>query len=220
MNEFEWEKQLRESDQLTDKYMRLVDKYGDSPEAQKQIAKEMGWNWLVEALEGEKTGEPCAAPDEEFDPHDYDEPEPDPATEGKDWIRDDDGEIRHPLALLAQLHAMALWQVCDSKGLLGEDSDPDLHEMVFESQVLAAKLAGALDSFSTRPDLEDAGFIVACLKRALLPLNRGLAATEKVAGKALLEPVRIEATRSALFGIREKMLELMQRYRQQAGPES
>ena len=38
-----YEKFLKESDARTDKYGELLDKYGDSDEAEEKIAKEMGW---------------------------------------------------------------------------------------------------------------------------------------------------------------------------------
>ncbi len=34
---------MKECDARTDKYMELLDKYGDSAEAEEKIAKEMGW---------------------------------------------------------------------------------------------------------------------------------------------------------------------------------
>ncbi len=34
---------MKECDARTDKYMELLDKYGDSDEAEEKIAKEMGW---------------------------------------------------------------------------------------------------------------------------------------------------------------------------------
>ena len=41
-DEHDYERLLRESDARTDKYMELVDKYGDSDEAEAKIAREMG----------------------------------------------------------------------------------------------------------------------------------------------------------------------------------
>jgi hypothetical protein len=212
MDEFEWEKSLRESDAVTDKYLRLIDKYGDGPAAEKQIASEMGWDWVVEVLEAEERGE--LRSDNEADTLDKIESlEPNPLTEGVDWVRDDDGEIVHPLALVGKYLALALWKHCSKRGLLGETTDPDLHEMVFQSQVLAAKLAGALNHLGY--DTEEPGFVVACLKRALTPLNQCLHAAELVEQKNLLEPERIQALRDGSFGIREQMLALMSRFRQQ-----
>ena len=43
-NEHDYEKFLKESDARTDKYLELLDKYGDSDEAEARIAKEMGWD--------------------------------------------------------------------------------------------------------------------------------------------------------------------------------
>jgi hypothetical protein len=79
--------------------------------------------------------------------------------------------------------------------------------------VLAAKLAGALNHLGY--DTEEPGFVVACLKRALTPLNQCLHAAELVEQKNLLEPERIQALRDGSFGIREQMLALMSRFRQQ-----
>src|ERR1039458_1724519 len=42
-DEHDYEKFLKESDARTDKYMELLDKYGDSPDAEEKIAREMGW---------------------------------------------------------------------------------------------------------------------------------------------------------------------------------
>src|SRR5260370_31586363 len=42
-DEHDYEKFMKESDARTDKYMELLDKYGDSDEAEAKIAKEMGW---------------------------------------------------------------------------------------------------------------------------------------------------------------------------------
>src|SRR5215472_11972552 len=43
-DEHDYEKFLKECDARTDKYMELLDKYGDSDEAEEKIANEMGWN--------------------------------------------------------------------------------------------------------------------------------------------------------------------------------
>jgi hypothetical protein len=42
-DEHDYEKFLKESDARTTKYMKLLDKYGDSDEAEEIIAREMGW---------------------------------------------------------------------------------------------------------------------------------------------------------------------------------
>src|SRR5689334_11408491 len=43
-DEHDYERLMKESDARTDKYLELLDKYGDSDEAEAKIAKEMGWD--------------------------------------------------------------------------------------------------------------------------------------------------------------------------------
>src|SRR5437016_7040950 len=53
-DEHDYEKFMKESDARTDKYMELLDKYGDSDEAEAKIAKEMGWDREEEMTEEER----------------------------------------------------------------------------------------------------------------------------------------------------------------------
>jgi hypothetical protein len=87
---------------------------------------------------------------------------------------------------------------------------------VFEFQTAGAKLAGALDSLGYDEEGDrEGGFVVAALKRALNYLHKSIAAAEKVAEKNLLPSDRLEAFRADLFEIREEILSLMQRFRDQ-----
>jgi hypothetical protein len=43
-DEFDWEKFLRESDARAAKHAELLDKFGDDPDAEERIDKEMGWD--------------------------------------------------------------------------------------------------------------------------------------------------------------------------------
>jgi len=88
--------------------------------------------------------------------------------------------------------------------------------MVFQFQTAGAKLAGALDSLAYHEEGDrEGGFIVAALKRALNYLHKSIAAAEKVAGKNLLPPERLEQFRGELFAVREEILGLMQRFREE-----
>ena len=97
-DEHDYEKFLKESDARTDKYMELLDKYGDSEEAEAKIAREMGWERELTEEEAEaerpRIEEMNAACEAALDEP---EPEPDPHREGIDWIRTEDGYLRHPL---------------------------------------------------------------------------------------------------------------------------
>lgn len=211
LDEFGYEKVMRESDARTDKYMELLEKYEGHPDQEKIVAREMGWEWLEEALEADERG--ALPPHEEME---VPELVPNPATEGVDWIRDKNGRIKHPLSERSFQSAMSIWHFCDEHGLLGEQGDLDLHEMVFEFQTTGAKIAGALNSlaYDDDDDCRDGGFVVAALKRALNYLHKSVAAAERVAQKNLLPADRLESFRAELFQIREEMLTLMQKYRE------
>jgi hypothetical protein len=209
LDEFGYEKLMRESDARTDKYMQLLEKYEGHPDCEKIVAREMGWTWLEEALEAEERG--ALPPGEKLE--DIPPLEPNPLTEGVDWVRDPDGHIRHPLTRSVFETAMSMWHFCDEHGLLGENGDSDLREMIFQFQTTGAKLAGALNGLAYDEDSRDGGFIVAALKRALNYLHKSIAAAEKVAEKKLLSPERLEPFRAELFDTREQIIALMQRFR-------
>jgi hypothetical protein len=210
LDEFAYEKFMRESDARTDKYMQLLEKYEGHPDCEKIVAREMGWEWLAEALEADERG--ALPPPEKSEPPPL---KPNPATEGIDWIRDEDGHIHHPLTKRAFERAMAMWHFCNDRGLLGEDGDTDLRDMLFQFQTATAKLAGALDSLAYDEDRwREGGFIVAALKRALNYLHKSIAASEKVVPKNLLPAERIKAYQADLFDVRERVLALMQRFRE------
>jgi hypothetical protein len=210
-NEHDYEKFLKESDARTDKYMELLDKYGDSEEAEEKIAKEMGWDRVVE--DGDDEGMSIeeinaiteAAANEP-------PPEPDPEREGIDWIRDEDGDVCHPLERRCFNSAMKYWHELDKPGL-EKNSDKDLEQFVFEFQTTGAKLAGALGGIARGDDFADPAFIVACLKRALDHLHKAQAGLEGVAPKKLLPDATVTEARKELFEIREGILQLMDRFR-------
>jgi hypothetical protein len=231
-NEFDYERLLRESDARTDKYLELLDKFEDHPDREQLIAKEMGWSWNeVEESDENPAEQPPSAGSSEveepemegmpFDVDDADEvaagtgeipPEPDPATEGIDWIRGEDGGVRHPLALRALNGSMALWNRCKTLGLGREDND-DLCRLLGEFQIMGAKLAGALNSLAYGRHLTEGAFVVACLKRALNHLHLAQSSLEKVAVTKLLPSDAVGATRAELFAIREEILRLMDEFR-------
>ena len=46
-DEYQWERFLQQQDQKTEKYMELLEKYLDDPQRDQIIAREMGWNHLL-----------------------------------------------------------------------------------------------------------------------------------------------------------------------------
>lgn len=219
MNEFEWEKAFRESDALTDKAMELQEKYGDRPDFEEILARELGWDgpgqnkdkdeaeggpWNVDAIN--RAGEEAA-----------ESPlEPNPLTEGVDWVRDELGGVSHPLELRVGNSAMELWNWCDERDLLGEQGDKDLHDMIFKLQCCGAKCAGVLGGLAYEGRVHEPGFIVAGLKRALGLLHDSLKAADGVKSKGALPPEKLEPFLKELFAVREEILGLMKRFRDES----
>jgi len=212
-DEHDYEKFMKESDARTAKYMELLDKYGDSEEAEEKIAREMGW---LEDLTPEQAAEEArqvedmnrACEDAVNEPS----PEPDPAREGIDWIRTKEGDIAHPLQHRCTESMMKFWNQADELGM-EKMADDDLDQFIFEFQTIGAKLAGALDGIAEGRGFMDAPFTVACLKRALDHLHKSQAALEAVAPKKLLPEDMVREARKELFEIREGILKLMDEFR-------
>ena len=209
-DEFDNEKFLRECDARTDKYLELLDKYGDTPEAEERIAKEMGWDKHDDSPEHQAyIDELNAACEDALE----NPPQPDPITEGKDWIRIGDDDIAHPLAHRAHESVIALMLKLRELGFEDTD-DEDLVTFESEFQITGAKLAGALNGLGYHDT--DGGFVVACLKRALSHLHTSQAGLEKLAPKKILPDDLITQQRNELFAIREEILRLMNEFRGKA----
>ncbi|HEY5482073.1 MAG TPA: hypothetical protein VIL39_11370 [Verrucomicrobiae bacterium] len=215
-DEHDYEKFLKESDARTDKYMELLDKYGDSDEAEAKIAREMGWERELtpeEAeLEQQRIEEMNAACEAALNEP---EPEPEPHREGIDWIRTEDGDLCHPLEHRCSETAIRYWKQVDELGL-DKMGDKDLEQFIFEFQTTSAKLAGALGGVARGTGFADASFTVACLKRALDHLHKSQAGLEATAAKKLLPETLIAEARKELFEIREGILRLMDEFRGRA----
>jgi hypothetical protein len=213
-DEHDYERFLKESDARTDKYLELLEKYGDSPEGEEKIAREMGWHGERNDPEADRQfiEEINRAAEEALD-----EPPPDldPAREGIDWIRTKEGHIHHPLQHRCAEGALRFWK---RVGRLGRKKaqDDDLQELLGEWLTTGAKLAGALDGVAQDHSPPDPAFTVACLKRALNHLHQAQARLEAVAPKQLLPPRTITTMRKELFAIREGILKLMDEFRGRA----
>ena len=232
-DEVRYEQFLRESDARTERYGRLLEKYKDHPDSERIIAREMGWTWLEEALdwqdqqkeqcpERKKEKEPEdlqaeTAEDDEFEEelekHEF--PLPDPMREGIDWVRDDDGDLSHPICKRAHDALHALLDELKAAGHFPEDSDEQLADYVSGYMTVSAKLAGALGGITRGDDFYDAAMVIAWLKRVLEILNKTIAAAEAINGKLFLPPQRLGYYRNELFAIREEILELIARLRRQ-----
>ena len=212
-DEHDFEKFLKESDARTTKYMELLDKYGDSDAAEEKIAREMGWLRELTPEEAEEETrhieEMNRACEEGLDAP---PPEPEPAREGIDWVRTEDGHIAHPLQHRCSESMLQFWRRSKELGM-EKLADQDLDQFIFEFQTTGAKLAGALNCIAQNRRSADAAFTVACLKRALDHLHKSQAGLEAVAPKKLLPEATVAEARKELFEIREGILKLMDEFR-------
>lgn len=214
-DEYDYERFLRECDARTDKYMELLEKYGDSDEAEAKIAKEMGWDKDEELTEEEAEQqrewieEMNRACEEALN-----EPpsEPEPHREGIDWIHTADGDVRHPLQHRCFEGAIKFRRRADELGL-ERCEDRDLDQFLSEFQITSVKLGGALSGLAHGHDYRDNAFTVAYLKRALDHLHKAQAALEAIAPKALLPTEMLTEARQELLEIRQEILNLMNEFR-------
>lgn len=206
-DEFDYERFMKECDARSEKYAELLDKYGLSDDAMDIINKEMGWD----TESADELSDEIAEMFEETltEP----EPEPDPAREGIDWIRTEDGRIRHPLQHRCYKSAARFSDEIKRLGL-DRTRDKDLDQFLFEFQMTAAKLAGALGSIAQAHYTPPPAFTVAYLKRALDHLHRSQSGLEGLAKRKILADKIISSARKELFEIRESILKLMNDFRQ------
>src|SRR6266487_309005 len=221
-DEVRYEQFLRESDALTERYGRLLRKYEDHPDSERIIAREMGWTWLEEALDQQeqqqenKTENPEDNSGEfEEDIEDYGLPPPDPLREGIDWVRDGRGRISHPIQKRANNALHLLLDELEAAGHFPEEQDEQLADFVSCFMTVSAKVAGALGGIARGDDLFEPGMVIAWLKRILEILNQTMAAAEAIKDKRFLAAERFTYYRGELFGIREKILELITQLRAQ-----
>jgi hypothetical protein len=228
-DEVRYEQFLRESDALTEKYGRLLEKYASHPDSERIIAREMGWSWLEEALDQQEqeeeqeheqeTGDLEAKLDQEnddkngADSEDYELPPPDPMREGIDWVHDERGHILHPIEKRAHDTLHALLNELKAAERFPEDEDEQVADFVSGFMTLSAKLAGALGGVARGDDFFEPGMVIAWLKRILEILNKTIAAADSVKGKDFLPTDRLTHYRSELFAIREEVLELIKELR-------
>lgn len=224
-DEVRYEQFLRESDALTERYGRLLEKYADHPDSERIIAHEMGWTWLEEALdqrdeERERQQEqegPEATIDKENesenDTEAYELPPPDPMREGIDWVRDGRGHILHPIEKRAHDALHALLDELKVSGDSPEEEDDQLADFVSGFMTLSAKLAGALGGVARGDDFFEPGMVIAWLKRILEILNKTIAAADAAKGNGPLSPDRLACYEKELFAIREEVLELIKELR-------
>lgn len=219
MDEFQWEQMLKESDKKSDRFAEVLKKYDGHPDSERLMAREMGWSWVEDELDAEERGltDGDEEDGEDLDLDEDDDPfdlQPDPLTEGVNWIRDEEGDIQHPIAHRAFRLGVRIWRYADEFDLIGENRPRVVTDLVSSAQLCSAKLAGALNglAYDLRPEH---GLIVASLKRALGHLNLALQAAAEARAVPTLDAHTLEQWQAQLFELRESILKLMDEHRRQ-----
>ena len=212
-DEYDYEKFLKECEAHLRKYKELVDKYGDSDEAEEEIAEQVDRLCElaeVEAAAAERDSDELNAGCQEA--LDEPEPEPDPQREGIDWIRTEEGELRHPLQHRCYECAGKYLNLVSELDL-DKARDKVFLQFVLEFQSTRLTLDAVLGRLARGQGLSNDALTVAFLKRALGCLHQAQAALEAVAPKKLLPDPTIAEARKELFEIREGILRLMDEFR-------
>lgn len=222
MDEFQWEQMLKESDRKSDRFGEVLKKYDGHPDSERMMAREMGWSWVEDELDAEERGlvDGGENEDDDLELDDDENPfdlQPDPQTEGVNWIRDEDGDIQHPIAHRAFKMGVRMWRYADEFDLIGENRPRFVMDLVSSAQLCSAKLAGALNglAYDLRPEH---GLIVASLKRALGHLNLALQAAAEARSAAAMDAHTLDLWQGQLFELRESILKLMDEHRRQTPP--
>jgi hypothetical protein len=217
MNEFEWERQFQESDAISQRYMLLMETFIDAPDRDQVIAHEMGWNWSDSDEFEEDEFNVLEDGDAIWDEIDdlSTQLQPIAETEGVDWVQAPDGSVRHPLSLRVSDVMHKIWVTCQEHTDSSEqEANSNIQAMLFHAQTLNAKIAGALDSLAYDRE-PDGGFIVACLKRSLRAFDLTMKSMGSVAKQNTIPSKQLTIFKDELFTIRQEILRLMQRYRNQ-----
>jgi hypothetical protein len=225
-DEFRCEQLLRESDMIGEKYRRLLEKYADHPDSERIIAHEMGWEWLEDALAEQEAGagekkeiEDAAAElaEEEMggslEEGDTDEETLDPAREGIDWVREQDGRVTHPVARRFRDVMYELMHEVRDEDEDDDSRDEAIGEFTGHYMTLSVKLSSALHSVARADHLTDPGMTVARLKRALEIHNQCLTAGQALEKHARFPLERLVYYRAALFKVREDILAIIAQLR-------
>lgn len=217
-DEFRAEQLLRQSDASGERFRRLLEKYKDDPNCQRIVEREMGWTHMEELRQAEARGEFAeekAASEAEMDEIlSMPEPELDPQLEGIGWVRDQNGEVRHPVQHRAHEAMHAVLEELRERGYNNWDDDK-LGDYVCGFMNVSAKLAGALNAQARFGESYDAPMAIAYLKRILEYLNDTLGACEAIADRPFFAAESLAKHRAELFGIREDILELIQQLREE-----
>lgn len=209
-DEHDYERFMKVMDACMYKFMELKERYGDSDEGVRRSSKEVPWPRSKEE-EGQEDFDMLALVRELKNEA---PPEPDPARESIDWVRNQEGEIHHPLQHRAYESAMLYWKQC--RDLSTEFQADERGEFVLALLKCSTELSGALDDWASGSRPKNSSYAIAFLKRGLAMLHRSQRGLEAAAKKKLLSKEFVTEARQELFEIRAAILNLIQEFRRRS----
>lgn len=208
LDEFEWEQELRDADRRAEAYGEAFDRYRDHPDRERLIAEAMGWD-MDQVEEFRSEWEDVS---DSLQPQD-----PEEILEHAASFTTDEQEMHHPLSRRAMNFALKLQRDAESRGMLAEGMrESPVLSVIVNVIALGGKLAAALDPTLEGID-QEAGFVIAMLKRAQIPLNEALHALSSLDLDQQSKDIQLWITlcRSELFDLRKDILDLMKDLRRQ-----
>ncbi len=199
-DEYDWERFLQEQDRKTEKYMELLERYIDDPNRDQIIAREMGWNHLLNKEGREWADNVDSQFSEGVNEEDAGEDESSPEEE-------DSFEV-DPLYQAA--FALTSWidQMFEECGGAVENHSAAV-TLSTNVAIASAKLAAALSG----DDVDEIGMTIAYLKRALCAITNGLESAVKLREEGVIDNGRFGALNQRLFQVRDGIIQLMGEYR-------
>ncbi|MHA3773865.1 hypothetical protein ACXR0O_20210 [Verrucomicrobiota bacterium sgz303538] len=205
-DEYDWERFLQQQDRKTEKYMELLERYIDDPNRDQIIAREMGWEHLLDK-EGQDWAESVDSQfAEEIASHADDDEEDDEEEDAED--EEPEGFEVHPLYQAA--FALTTWvdQMFEECGDRVQNHSAAIR-LSTHAAVAGAKLAAALSD----DDIDELGMTIAYLKRALHAVTIALDCAVQLRNERVIDSARFGGLNQRLFQVRDGIIELMGDYR-------
>ena len=227
-DEYDWERFLQQQDRKTEKYMELLEKYLDDPNRDQIIAKEMGWNHLLDengkdwstnldslfkaASNGDDENEDSEDEEENSEDEDDDFDDEDEGLEDEDEDDEDEDEPasryeNHPLYQAADALAIHVDGMFDERDPVSQH--PAVLRLNTSATLTNVKLAAALSD----EEVDELGMTIAYLKRALKAVTSTLDAASQCQAEHLFDHERTRDLRARIFLVRDGVVTLMGQYR-------
>ena len=203
-DEYDWERFLQQQDRKTEKYMELLERYIDDPNRDQIIAREMGWNHLLDKEGRDWVDNVDSLFDEEL-AADV-EGEEEEGEEDKEEMTEDGFEV-HPLYQAS--FALTVWIDQLFEEVKDLQNEPAAVKLSTHVAIASAKLAAALSD----DDVDEIGMTIAYLKRALKAIMTAIDGAMQLRKDGAIDAERFGTLNQRLFQIRDGVIQLMGEYR-------